>query len=91
MTGSPSPSSTIAKNGDTRDPNKWRGTNLMSLCSKILSKILTLRLYRLLGKHGTKYQFGATPGTGCQDGPFTFKSILHLRRQHNLPTYVAFV
>lgn len=63
----------------------------MDLCSKILSRILTSRLYMLLGKHGTKYQFGATPRTGCPDVSFTLKSMLHLRRQHNLPTYVAFV
>ena len=63
----------------------------MDVCSKILSRIITSRLYILLEKHGPKYQFGATPRAGCPDGSFTLKSLLHLRRQHNLPTYVAFV
>ena len=35
--------------------------------------------------------FGSSPGLGCQDGTFTIKTILHTRRNHNLPSYVAFV
>ena len=38
-----------------------------------------------------KYQFGSSPGVGCQDGTFTIKTLLHTRHNHNLPTYVAFV
>ena len=81
----------MPKKGDLSDPNKWRGINLMDLCSKIFSCILNNRLYRLLEKHGTKTQFGATPKVGCQDGCFTLKTLLHLRHQHNLPLFVAFV
>ena len=81
----------IPKKGDLSDPNEWRGINLMDVCSKIFSCILNERLYRLLGKHGINTQFGATPEVGCQDGSFTLKTLLDLRRQHNLPTFVAFV
>ena len=63
----------------------------MDACSKIFSCILNERLYRLLGKHSVNTQFGAAPEVGCQDGSFTLKTLLHLRRQHNLPTFVAFV
>ncbi|MCP4745471.1 MAG: hypothetical protein GY874_04905, partial [Desulfobacteraceae bacterium] len=59
--------------------------------SKVFSCILNDRLYQLLGRHGVKTQFGATPNVGCQDGSFTLKSLLHLRRQHNSPSFVAFV
>ena len=58
---------------------------------EIFSCILNERLYLLLDKHGIRTQFGATPNVGCQDGSFTLKSLLHLRHQHNLPTFVAFV
>ena len=34
-------------------------------------------------KRGIKSQFGATPEVGCQDGSFTLKTLLHIRRQHN--------
>ena len=44
----------------------------------------------LLDKHGTKFQFGAMKNEGCQDGNFTLKSLLHLRRQHNMDSYVIF-
>jgi len=71
-------------------PNQYRIVNLMDVGSKIFSRILTARLYTLLEKHGTKYQFGATPHSGCQDGNFTLKTLLHLRRQHNLETFVVF-
>ncbi|KAL7540629.1 hypothetical protein ACHAWF_006738 [Thalassiosira exigua] len=62
----------------------------MDVCSKILSKILTDRAYLILNVHGSKYQFGATPKVGCQGGFFVLKTLLHLRRQHNLDTYVIF-
>ena len=38
-----------------------------------------------------KYQFGSSPGVGCQDGTFTIKTLLQTRHNHDLPTYVAFV
>ncbi|KAL7535225.1 hypothetical protein ACHAWF_005092 [Thalassiosira exigua] len=60
----------------------------MDVCSKILSKILTDRAYLILNVHDSKYQFGATPKIGCQDGSFVLKTLLHLRRQHNIDTYV---
>jgi len=81
----------VPKSGDISNPNKWRGINLMDVSSKIFSKILSNRLYKILSVHGTKCQFGATPKVGCQDGSFTLKTLLNLRRIHNLDTYVAFV
>ena len=81
----------VPQKGDLSDPNKWRGINRMDVCSKNISCIITERLYLLLDKHGIRTQFGATPNVGCQDGSFILKSLLHLRHQHNLPTFVAFV
>ena len=83
--------SLVPKKGDLRDLNKWRCISLMDVGSKILSCILTERMYILLEKHGVKTQFGATPLVGCPEGNFTLKSLLHLRHQHDLPSYVAFV
>ncbi len=72
------------------DPNKYRIVTLMDVCSKAFSRILCARSYKLLEKYGTKHQYGATPHSGCQDGTFTPKSLLHLRRQHNQETNVIF-
>ena len=62
----------------------------MDIGSKVFSNILCTRLFKVIYKHGVKYQFGSTPGVGCQDGTFTIKTLLHLRHNHNLPIWVAF-
>ena len=81
---------TSTKKQDPEDPNKYRIVNLIDVCNKILSQILTARCYKLLKKYGTQYHFEAMPNSGCQDGNFTLKNILHLRQQHNLETYIIF-
>ena len=48
-------------------------------------------MFRIIKKHGVKYQFGYSPGVGFQDGTFTIKMLLRTRHNHDLPTYVAFV
>ena len=80
----------VQKVSHPSNPNQYRIVNLMDVGSKIFSRILTARLYKLLELHGTKYQFGATPQSGCQDANYTLKTLLHLRRQHNLGTFVVF-
>ena len=45
----------------------------------------------MLKVHGTEYQFGGTHEIGCREGIFTLKTFLHTRRNHGLPTYVAFI
>jgi hypothetical protein len=72
------------------NPNHYRIINLRDISSKKFSCILTDRAYSLLNKQGTKYQFGATPHSGCQDGNFTLKTIARLCQQHNLDTYIIF-
>ncbi len=64
---------------------------LMDICSKVFSSILTKRAFKLLDLHGTRFQFGGTPGLGCRDGLFTIKALLNARRNHGLATYVGFV
>ena len=54
----------VPKKGDLANPNKWRGIMLMEICSKVLSSIMTARAFKLLKKHGTRFQFGGTPGVG---------------------------
>ena len=49
----------VPKSGDLSDPNKWRGVNLMDIGSKIFSSLLCKRLFRIIKKHGVKYQFGS--------------------------------
>ena len=81
----------VPKSGDLSDPNKWRGVSLMDLQSKIFSCMMNVRAYKILDKHGTKWQFGGTPKLGCADGLFTLKTLLNMRKNHNLQTHVCFV
>ena len=60
-------------------------------CSKIFSSMMNGRAFRLLELHGTKFQFGGTPMLGCQDGLFNLKTLLNAHKNHNLPSFVAFV
>ena len=78
------------KSGNISDPKNWRGVILMDIGSKIFSSILCTRLFKIIRKHGVKYQFGSTPGVGCQYGRFRIKKMLHLKYNHNLPTFVMF-
>ena len=63
----------------------------MDIGSKVFSRLICKRLFKIIRKHGVKYQFGSSPGVGFQDGTFTIKTILHTRHNHKLPSYVAFV
>ena len=64
---------------------------MMDIGSNIFSSILCKILFIIIKKHGVKYQFGSSPGVGCQDGTFTIKMLLNTRHNHDLPTYIAFV
>jgi hypothetical protein len=64
---------------------------LMDVCSKIFSSVMNGRALKLLGEHGTRFQFGGTSELGCRDGLFVLKMLLNMRKNHNLPSYVVFV
>ena len=64
---------------------------LMDVCSKIFSSVMNTRAFKLLAKHGTRFQFGGTPELGCRDGLFVLKTMLNMQKIYNLPSYVGFV
>ena len=63
----------------------------MDVCSKIFSSVMNGRAFRLLNNNGTRFRFGGTPELGCRDGLFVLKTMLTMRKNHNLQSYVAFV
>jgi hypothetical protein len=63
----------------------------MDVCSKIFSSIMNGHAFKLLNAHGTRFQFGGTPTLGCRDGLFVLKTLLTMRKKHNIPSHVAFV
>ena len=81
----------VPKSGKLSNPNKWRGVNLMDIGAKLFRSLICKSLFKIIKKHGVKYQFGSSPGVGCQDGTFTIKTLLHTRHNPNIPSYVTFV
>ncbi len=63
----------------------------MDVCSKIFSSVINGRVFKLLNKYGMRFQFGGTPKLGCRNGLIILKTLLTMRKKHNLPSYVAFV
>ena len=63
----------------------------MDIGAKVFSSMMCKRLFKIINSHGVKYQFGSSPGVGCQDGLFTLKTALHARHNRDLPTFLEFV
>ena len=63
----------------------------MDMCSKVFISVIIQCAFKILNKHGNRYQFGGTPYLGTRDELFTVITLLHLHHQHNLPTYVAYI
>ena len=49
----------------------------MDVISKVMSRILDKRLFKLLNKYSTKVQFGGTPSVGFRECIFTLKTAIH--------------
>jgi hypothetical protein len=81
----------VPKSGNLSDPNKWRGAMLMDVCSKLFSSVMNGSAFKLLNKHGMRFQFGGRPELGCRNGLFVLKTLPTMRKNHNLSSYVAFV
>jgi hypothetical protein len=63
----------------------------MDMCSKVFLSVMKARAFKLLDKHGTRFQFGGTPELRCRDRLFTLKALLNARQNHDLVLYVGFV
>ena len=83
--------SCLPKKGDLSLPTNWRTICLNDIFEKVISSIITKRLLVLIKKYGIENQLGSQPGRGCQDGLFLLRSLLELRRNHNLETWALFV
>jgi hypothetical protein len=81
----------LPKKGNLSQANNWRGICLGDALAKIFSSILTERLNEVMKVEGIENQFGSQPLRGCHDGLFVIRTMLELRRNHNLPTWALFV
>ena len=80
----------LPNKGNLSNPNNWRGRNILDVVSKITSLVITSRLQYILKSEATPVQFGASPKTGCPEGSVSLKSLLQLRKEHNMNSWVVF-
>ena len=81
----------LPKKGNLSDCNNWRGITLLSLTSKIFSKVIHIRLSKSLGDKLREEQTGFRPGKSCSDHIFTLRQILEQSNEWNAPLYANFV
>ena len=81
----------LPKKGDLGDCNNWRGITLLSLTSKVFSRIVLSRLTAVLEKDLRPQQAGFRPGRSCSDHIFTLRQILEQSKEWNTPLYISFI
>ena len=81
----------LPKKGDLSNCNNWRGITLLSLTSKIMSRIIHKRLSNALDETLRTEQAGFRKGRSCSDHIFTLRQILEQSHEFNSPIYANFV
>ena len=81
----------LPKKGDLGDCNNWRGITLLSLTSKVFSRIVLSRLIAVLEKDLRPQQAGFRPGRSCSDHIVTLRQILEQSKEWNTPLYINFI
>ena len=81
----------LPKKGDLSNCNNWRGITLLSLTSKIMSRIIHRRLSNALDETLRTEQAGFRKGRSCSDHIFTLRQILEQSHEFNSPVYANFV
>ena len=80
-----------SKKGDSSNPNNWRGINFFDVVSKLMSITINTRIQEALKTYETLLQFGASLNMGCLEVSFFLRSLLQMRKEYNLQSWVVFV
>ena len=81
----------IPKKGDLSMCGNWRGITLLSLTSKIFTRIILQRISEALDQILRQEQAGFRKGRSCVDHIFTLRQILEQTHEWNSPLYIAFI
>ena len=81
----------LPKKGDLGDCNNWRGITLLSLTSKVFSRIVMSRLTAALEKDLRPQQAGYRPGRSGSEHIFTLRQILEQSNEWNSSLYITFI
>ena len=81
----------IHKKGSQSDCNKYRGISLLSVPSKVFTKIISNRLKPHVELLLRENQCGFRKGRGCNDQIYTLQSLMKKAREFHQPLYVCFI
>ena len=81
----------IPKKGDLSNCNNWRGVTLLSIPSKILTKIILNRIHNAVEQHLRKEQAGFHKHRSCIDLINTLRIILEQSIEWQAILYVTFI
>ena len=84
----------LKKNGDSNDPNSYRGIALISCLAKLLINILNERLVSFLNKCNviSEFQIGFKKGSRTADHMFILRHLIDLHvKQRKKDIFAAFI
>ena len=81
----------LFKKGDALVCGNWRGSNIMSIPSKLLSIIILQRLQQKLDQHLRDEQHGFRPGRSCADLIFTVRMVVEDSKEWYKKLYLLFI
>ncbi|KAI4896154.1 hypothetical protein NFI96_009623 [Prochilodus magdalenae] len=81
----------IPKKGSLSDCNNWRGITLLSIPSKIMTKIIIQRISEAVDARLREEQAGFRRGRGCTDHIFALRNIIEQCTEWQRQLYINFV
>ena len=81
----------IPKKGNLQECSNWRGITLLSIPSKILAKVLIMRMSDEVDKNLRKEQAGFRKGRGCTEQIFALRNIIEQCTEWQRQLYINFV
>jgi len=81
----------LPKKGVLSDCNNWRGITLLSLTSKIFSKIILGRMSTVIEPTLRQEQAGFRGGRSCSNHIFTLRQIMEQSAEWNATMYATFI
>ena len=81
----------LLKKGDPTLCDNYRGIALLSICGKVLTRIIADRIQHGYKDQMMEAQCGFRGGRSTTDQMFTLRQVVERRREYGLRSYVAFV
>jgi hypothetical protein len=81
----------LPKKGELTNCNNWRGIMLLSVTSKVLSRVILNRITSAVDPLLRSEQAGFRKGRSCTDQIFTLRQIIEQSNEWNTTTYANFI